>query len=151
MTPIQAAIAILHHDGHFLLQLRDDIPNIRFPGLWAFFGGHLEPGEAPEVAMHRELLEEIAYAPPTLLKFHAYDDGAVVRHVFHAPLNVPIDALTLQEGADLKLVPIEDVRRGAAFSSKLQETRAIAAPHHAILLEFWDRFVANELESGTQI
>ncbi|MEO1146522.1 MAG: NUDIX hydrolase [Cyanobacteria bacterium J06638_22] len=143
MTSIQAAIAILHHDGHFLLQLRNDIPTIRFPGLWGFFGGHIEPGESPEVAMHRELLEEIGYAPPTLLKFDTYYDESTVRHVFHAPLDVPLDVLDLQEGVDLKLVSVEDVRNGDSYSPKLQEVRSLAAPHRLILLEFWEKFGAS--------
>lgn len=138
MHPIQAAIAILHHDGRFLLQMRDDNPHIRFPGQWGFFGGHIEPGESPAVAMARELVEEIGYAPPVLTPFRTYDQQTVIRHVFHAPLEVPLSALDLQEGVDLKLVSIEDIRHGAAYSPKLQETRSLAAPHRAILLEFWE-------------
>lgn len=138
MNPIQAAIAILHHDGHFLLQMRDDNPKIRFPGQWGFFGGHIEPGESPEVAMHRELIEEIDYAPPTLFKFRTYDDGTAIRHVFHAPLEVSLDALTLLEGVDLKLVSIDDIRNGASYAPYFQEMRSLAQPHRAILLEFWE-------------
>ena len=51
--PIHVAIAILHRNGQFLLQLRDNIPGIIYPGHWGLFGGHLEPGETPAVAVER--------------------------------------------------------------------------------------------------
>ena len=57
--PVEVAIAILFKDGQFLLQLRDNIPTIIYPGHWAFFGGHVEPGETAEAGVWRELKEEI--------------------------------------------------------------------------------------------
>jgi 8-oxo-dGTP pyrophosphatase MutT (NUDIX family) len=71
---IHVAIAILHQQNKFLLQLRDDIPGIIYPGHWGLFGGHIEPGETPDVAVKRELLEEIGYSPPILSKFDCYSD-----------------------------------------------------------------------------
>ena len=98
---IHVAIAILHYQNKFLLQLRDDIPGIIYPGQWGLFGGHIELGETPDVAVKRELLEEIGYTPPTLSKFDCYPDTKVVRHVYHAPLTVELNALVLSEGWDM--------------------------------------------------
>ncbi|MBD1910574.1 NUDIX hydrolase [Leptolyngbya sp. FACHB-8] len=140
MALTHVAIAILQQNDHFLLQLRDDIPTLVHPGQWAFFGGHLEPDEKPEEAVRRELLEEIGYTPPDLKLFQSYPTDKVVRHVFAAPLTVPLSALTLQEGMDMSLVSITDVQRGACYSAKVQEVRSLAAPHRAILLEFWGQF-----------
>ncbi|NMG61182.1 NUDIX hydrolase, partial [Geitlerinema sp. P-1104] len=39
----EVAIAILHQNGRYLMQLRDDIPTIVYPGQWTFFGGTVEP------------------------------------------------------------------------------------------------------------
>ena len=58
----EVAIAMIECDGRWLLQLRDDIEGILYPGQWALFGGHLDPGETPEVALRRELEEEINWA-----------------------------------------------------------------------------------------
>ncbi len=71
---VRVAIAILYQDDKFLMQLRDDIPNIVYPGHWGLFGGHLESGETPDSAVKRELLEEIGYTPPNLLEFGCYPD-----------------------------------------------------------------------------
>jgi 8-oxo-dGTP pyrophosphatase MutT (NUDIX family) len=93
--PLEVAIAILHTSDRFLMQLRDNNPNIIYPGCWAFFGGHLDPGETPEEAVKRELLEEISYAPPVVSEFGCYPDSRVIRHVFHAPLTVELNQLVL--------------------------------------------------------
>ena len=130
------AIAILHQDNQFLLQLRDDIPGIPYPGYWAFFGGHLELGEAPEDAIQRELLEEIGYQPPVLAKFGIYADDKVVRHVFHGPLTVGTDALVLGEGWDFGFFTIEDIKRGDRYSEIAQQVRPLGPPHQQILLDF---------------
>lgn len=133
----QAAIAILYQDNQFLLQLRDDKPQILYPGHWAFFGGHLEPGELPEVAIQRELMEEIGYQPPKITHFSSYtSDPRIIRHVFYAPLMVPVATLELNEGMDRGLATPTDVQQGFLYSHRLGEVRSIASPHRQILLEF---------------
>jgi 8-oxo-dGTP diphosphatase len=42
---IEVTLAILQQADQFLLQLRDDIPEIRYPGCWGLFCGHLEAGK----------------------------------------------------------------------------------------------------------
>ncbi|MBD2090991.1 NUDIX hydrolase [Microcoleus sp. FACHB-1515] len=132
----EVAIAILYQNQQFLMQLRDDIPGIFWPAHWAFFGGHLDPGETPEIAMLRELQEEIGYRPPQVTLFERYEDVQVIRHVFYAPLTVPLSKLELNEGWDLGLLTLEDVRRGDRYSDRAQQVRPLGAPHQKILLEF---------------
>jgi 8-oxo-dGTP diphosphatase len=132
-----AAIAILYQGDQFLLQLRDDKPQIRHPGCWAFFGGHVEPGEQPAEAMLRELQEEIGYSPPQVHYFGSHlSDSQIIRHVFHAPLIVSIETLQLNEGQDLKLCPVDAVQQGSLRSDRLGESRPLATPHRQILLDF---------------
>jgi 8-oxo-dGTP pyrophosphatase MutT (NUDIX family) len=132
----EVAIALLYQDNQFLMQLRDDLPTIIYPGHWAFFGGHLEPGEAPEAAVQRELLEEIGYAPPQLTLFQCWDDGAVIRHCFHGPLTVPLSDLQLTEGQDLGLCSVVEIERGRKYSPVAGEERPLGAPHQQLLLAF---------------
>lgn len=61
----QAACAILFGTcGRLILQQRDDVPGIVFPGLVSLFGGHLEPGEDAHTCVQRELEEEIGVRLP---------------------------------------------------------------------------------------
>jgi len=131
------AIAILYQDDKFLMQLRDNIPTIIFPGYWAFFGGHIEPGETPEVAVQREVLEEIGYIlPPTFSKFGDYTDEKIFRHVFSAPLTVDLNKLVLNEGWDMGLLGIEDIKKGEFYSDAAGEVRSLTPVHKKILLDF---------------
>jgi 8-oxo-dGTP pyrophosphatase MutT (NUDIX family) len=138
--PPHVAIAILYQDNKFLMQLRDNKPNIIYAGHWGFFGGHLEPGETPEEAVQREVLEEIGYVlPPTFAFFNCYTDEISVRHVFHAPLTVELKQLVLTEGWDMGLVTKEEIRQGSCYSKVAGEVRPIGDRHQRILLEFMER------------
>lgn len=56
----RAACAILFGTcGRLILQQRDDVPGIVFPGLVSLFGGHLEVGEDAHACVQREIEEEI--------------------------------------------------------------------------------------------
>ena len=135
-NPVHVAIAILIQNQQFLLQLRDNIPTIVYPGHWAFFGGHIEPDETPDDAVWRELKEEIGYTPPWLKPFKQWLAEPVVRHIYYGPLTVALDELELNEGWDLGLWTIDDIHRGERFSSKAEQVRPLGGPHQAILLDF---------------
>jgi 8-oxo-dGTP pyrophosphatase MutT (NUDIX family) len=130
------AVALLYQNQHFLMQLRDNIPTIIYPDHWAFFGGHLEPGETPEEGVLRELEEEIGYRPPQVNFFQTYTTDLAVRHVFYGPLLVPVTDLILGEGADLKLVSRAEIEQGEAFSPALQQMKPLGLPHRQLLLAF---------------
>ncbi len=101
------------------------------------FGGHIEAGETPEIAVVREIAEEIAYAlPAEFSKFGIYADEKVYRNIFYAPLTVSIDALNLLEGWDLKLLSLAEIEAGEAYSMKADAKKAIGPAHRQILLDF---------------
>lgn len=135
----RVAIAILHQDDKFLLQLRDDIPGIFYPGHWALFGGHIESGESPDVAMRRELLEEIGYAPATLTQFGLYEDTQVIRYVYQGELGVALSQLVLQEGWDMALATSKEIEQGDRYSAQAKQVRPLGKPHQRILLDFIER------------
>lgn len=135
--PVNVALAILYRDGKFLMQLRDDKLGIPYPGHWGLFGGHLEPGESPEAGLKREILEEIEYAVARPIAFGCYSDPKVIRHVYHAPLTVPLACLALREGWDFALLPPEAIRQGGYYSAKAMEIRPLGEIHQRILLDFF--------------
>lgn len=137
---VEVAIAILIRHDQFLLQLRDNIPTILYPGCWAFFGGHLEPGETPEVGVRRELKEEINYAPAWLRLFKQWQNENIVRHVFYGPLVVPLEQLELNEGWDLGLWTVADIHHGQRFSTKANQVCPLGKPHRQLLLSFLEEY-----------
>lgn len=73
-----AVVAIIRlQDGRYLMQLRDERPDIWYPGHWGCFGGAVDPGERPEEALRRELYEELEFRPAgcDLLTSFEFDFG----------------------------------------------------------------------------
>ncbi len=85
MTTVDVALALLRLEGRCFLQRRD-LASLVLPGRWEFPGGKLEPGEAPEAALVRELAEELGLAAgdprPLDPLMHAYGDRTVRLHPF---------------------------------------------------------------------
>ena len=98
-----AAIILENDKGEFLLYLRDDKPDIPFPGYWDLIGGHVEEGETPEEALVREVKEELDidlkeytfYKKFECLTGDAYDN---IKYIYYGKINLPIEEVTLLEG-----------------------------------------------------
>ena len=125
-APVEVALAVLEHEGRWLLQLRDDIAGIVAPGCWGLFAGHLEPGESPEEALRRELWEEIRLQLGAVEPWYVSRSPRKIRHVFRAELQTPLHALELMEGQDLALFPASALASGQGFSPALQQFRPLA-------------------------
>jgi len=125
----RVAGVILYREGRVLLQHRDDKPEIRWPGAWAIFGGHVEEGETPEEAALREMEEELGLRleGPLSLVFHGADETRE-RFIYAAPLPVPPEALTLQEGQGMALLSPEDL-----------DCYPVVPIHRGILRQFFGR------------
>lgn len=137
---VEVAMAILHQEGRFLMQLRDDFSHIVYPGCWGFFGGHLEPGEAVISGVQRELVEELGYVPEKLSLFQQNEDNVKRRYYYYGALTVPLEDLQLNEGQDFALCSPEEIEKGEKYSARLGEVRSLGKPHQQVLRSF--------LESG---
>ncbi len=98
MTPARpaplAVVAAVLRDGQGRVLLAQRLPGGPHGGLWEFPGGKVEPGETPEAALARELVEElgieVAVGEEILAVDHAYP---------HLCLRLTAYACTLVAGA----------------------------------------------------
>ena len=124
---VEVALAMLQHEGRWLLQLRDENPRIVAPGCWGLFGGHLEPGETALIALRRELNEEIGWCPDQLTAWFRHQDEQRIVNVFTGTLSVPVQQLQLLEGQDMILASPAEIRSGRIWSRKLKQERPLAS------------------------
>jgi 8-oxo-dGTP diphosphatase len=96
--------------GRILLQLRDDIPTIPFPGMWAIPGGMLEPPETPLACIVREIAEEldVEMAPADVTHLMTRTRSYGVEHTFTARLDVPAEEIRLTEGQRVAWFPVAE-------------------------------------------
>ena len=85
-TVLVSAVAVIDLDGRVLLGQRPEGKSMA--GLWEFPGGKVEPGETPEVALIRELQEELGIdtwascLAPLTFASHSYDDFHLLMPLF---------------------------------------------------------------------
>ena len=121
MNPIEVvSIFLQSNDDSYLLQLRENIPSIIYPGCWGLFGGTMEEEESPHDAIVRELQEEIHYVPDEIYEFRQYQQQNRRINVCYGKIMVPVSELKLQEGVDLGLFQVKEISKGQLFSQKLQ-------------------------------
>lgn len=84
LEPLEVAVAVIEREGRFLITQRK--PSDSFGGLWEFPGGKLEPGESMELALAREIEEELGLrvevAGLRMVIRHQYPARAVRLHCF---------------------------------------------------------------------
>jgi mutator protein MutT len=121
--PADAAVAIIVlEDGRYLMQLRDQIPGIFFPGHWGLFGGAMDPGETAEAALKRELREELAVEIEhmsyfTEITFDFPVHGRILRRFYEVPVPMAkFESMVLGEGAAMRAFP------AAAIMTELRVT-----------------------------
>ncbi|MGJ8582823.1 MAG: 8-oxo-dGTP diphosphatase MutT [Marinosulfonomonas sp.] len=111
-TVLVSAVALIDRDGRVLLAQRPAGKSMA--GLWEFPGGKVEPGETPELALIRELQEEIGIdtwescLAPLTFASHSYEDFHLLMPVFACRKWQGIPAA--KEGQTLAWVHAKDLR-----------------------------------------
>ncbi len=109
-----AAVILENKNKELLFYLRDNNQQIPFPHHWDLFGGHVEEGETPEVALKREVQEELGIELLDLKFFKKYtvltgDVHQNIKYIYTAPIDIPASLLKLQEGERLQYFSREEI------------------------------------------
>lgn len=103
---IHVAIAAILDGDRVLISKRP--PGVFLGGMWELPGGRIEPGETPEQAVRREVLEEVGveltHAVPLAFSHHRYPDRDVLLLFFRCAAATPPDRSP--EGLEMRWVPV---------------------------------------------
>lgn len=110
-----AALLVLE-DGRYIMQLRDDIPEIWYPGHWGLFGGGVDADEDTVAALRRELREELELEIDAASLFTRFDFDlrpTGLKLCYRSYYEVAVTAaqfarLRLHEGAEMRAFPGEE-------------------------------------------
>lgn len=113
-----SAVALIDVDGRVLLAQRPEGKSMA--GLWEFPGGKVEPGETPEAALIRELVEELGIntwsscLAPLTFASHSYADFHLLMPLFACrkwegtPISRENQALKWVRAQDLREYPMPE-------------------------------------------
>ena len=136
LTSSDAVAAIIQlDDGRYLLQQRDDIPGIWYPGHWGCFGGAVDDGEAPLQALTRELQEEIEFDVREAIYFTRLDfdlAGLGMRRYYR------IYYVVSMTSAELDRIRLHEGRAAKAFSGEIIFNELRVTPYDAFALFLYD-------------
>ncbi|MBL8833411.1 MAG: NUDIX hydrolase [Rhodospirillales bacterium] len=128
LQPRPAAIAVVRHEGRFLLVRRANPPD---PGRWGFPGGKVEPGETVADAAVRELAEETGVRAEAIRAFDCVD---VIRPGFHFVLvavacrYVAGEAVAADDAHEAAWFTLDEIAAGKAPFLEQVERIARSAP-----------------------
>ena len=134
MKPSGCSILFVNDHRQVLLFLRDNKPDIPFPGHWDIPGGHLEKGETPEQCIIREMKEEIDLNLQEFELFLRSEYNERIEYLFWKKANLEIDAIHLTEGQRLRWFIRDEVKNTplAYNFNQLIEEFFVAAPFESL-------------------
>lgn len=107
-----AGIIIINSNNKILLLLRDDVPNIPFPNKWDIPGGRIEEGETPDIAVRREMKEELGVDNLNEMNlFKIYKSENLTDFIFWKRLDLNTDEITLNEGQKIQYFSLDEIRK----------------------------------------
>ena len=99
-------------DNKILLQLRDNKPEIPYPGYWSIFGGEIEEGETSLEGAVREIEEELGKRLEKesliLYKIVTLDKDY---YIYRANFPYDLSEITLTEGQEARYFSIDEATK----------------------------------------
>jgi 8-oxo-dGTP pyrophosphatase MutT (NUDIX family) len=119
---------LIDSTGQFILQIRDNNPDILMPGMITFFGGTLMPDEDPVAGLLRELQEELSFnfSNYEIKHFKDYQktvekDGLdYLMHIYKIE-GVEVSNLTQTEGAGMFIDSLDKALENQKLTPKARE------------------------------
>ena len=126
---VNVVAAIIRRAGQILITRRFD--NVHLPGIWEFPGGKVEAGETLEVALQREILEELGIKIRVDEEFfridHDYPTKSIRLHFFNCAIlegkPQPLDVADLRWVAPEQLDDFPFPPADAELIAKLRAAR----------------------------
>ncbi|HJV34840.1 NUDIX domain-containing protein [Geomonas sp.] len=125
---VGASLLIINRDREILLLLRDDKPQIKYPGMWDIPGGNLEGDETPAECIRREIEEELGLAISNYELFQVKRFPDRLEYTFWMEADLDIAGITLTEGQKL-----------AWFSEEQAASTELAFGFNATISAFFEK------------
>ena len=113
-------IFLINSKRELLLYLRDDKPDIPYPGYWDFIGGMVEERESDIKALKREIKEEIGISIKNIEKIYELrckiDSQEITMPLFREYIDVSINKIKLKEGQKIRYFELEKLHNLKLFS-----------------------------------
>ena len=113
MSRFRASKALIYEGDKYLLQLRDNNPEIPCPNQWSFFGGSLDKNESPWEGLQRELNEELEWCPEEgvfLFQCILSPKTKYINYFFSVPFLQKNQKLILHEGQNMDWFSCQEIK-----------------------------------------
>lgn len=98
---VGTSLIVVNPAREILLLLRDDKPEIRYPGMWDLPGGNLEGDETPAECIRREIQEEFGITISHYQLFESRQFADRLEYTFWMAADLDISSIVLTEGQKL--------------------------------------------------
>ncbi len=128
-----AGILLITPNNKLILQQKDNIPGIVYPGMITTFGGKVEEDESPKQAALREINEELSLV---------LDDIELLK-VFHKPINDHDDNVNcyifIARNINIENLKIREGKRWVLMDKKNEGKKLNLSPLAKEIVEFFNK------------
>lgn len=102
-------LILINSKKEILLQLRDNKPEIYYPGYWGLLGGSVEAGEKEIEALKREIKEEIGHKLKDAEYLGCIRKDNFKMCIFKTKTKLDVKKINLKEGQEVRYFSMAEV------------------------------------------